>query len=80
MNKMTYDSAKRLQKILNKRLGRTLTGDELEQAYESLMGFAEALLELSDNEPEDPSHPLKKINNRLHLPIADQKESILKYV
>ena len=43
---LTPESAEKLQKILSKRVGRKLTKEELEEAYEGLMGFAYALLDL----------------------------------
>ena len=51
MKLLTSEAAAKLQVILSKRAGRKLTQEELEQAYDALMGFAEALIEL--DEPKD---------------------------
>lgn len=54
MEKLSTESAIKLQKILSKRAGRELTKEELEQAYCNLMGFAQALIELDEPELEKP--------------------------
>lgn len=68
---MTEESADRLHKILSKRYGRELTKDELNVAYESLIGFATSLLDLSQasnfqsiTKPEwNISVPIRQRNN-----------------
>ena len=77
--KPTPESAAKLQKILNKRLGRELTEVELEEAYDALMSFAIALVELDSNKPEK-NPPTKKA--RLHIaelkyPIANTNPNVL---
>ncbi|MBI4039141.1 hypothetical protein HY384_04250 [Candidatus Daviesbacteria bacterium] len=59
---LTSASAFKLQKILSKRLGRELDEEELNQAHEALMGFAEALMDLepSENKPITNNHTIKK--------------------
>lgn len=79
MTNLTRESASKLQKILSKRIGRELTEDELEQAYQGLIGFAVALIELSEPPPvTDP--PPKANKNREKLPLANDEKSILQYV
>jgi hypothetical protein len=53
MQKLTPESSIRLQRILSKRVGREVSDKELEQAYYGLMGFAEALMELGNSDPDD---------------------------
>lgn len=50
MQKLTAESAAKLQKILSKKFGRLLTEQELEEAYNNLMGFAFALIDLVSTE------------------------------
>ncbi len=50
MRSLTKESSTKLQKILSKRAGRELDEEELNQAYEALMGFAEALMDLNPSE------------------------------
>lgn len=69
MEKLSAESAIKLQRILSKRVGHELSPDELEQAYEALMGFAEALIDLSEPQIENPPEPLK-IKSKIKLPIA----------
>ncbi len=66
MIKPTPESAAKLQKILSKRIGRELSNEELEEAYDALMGFAIALVELDSNEPK--------------YPIANTNPNVLQYV
>lgn len=68
MTKLTEESAQKLQKILKKRSGHELSQTELEEAYEALMGFAEALLDLGADA------------GQLNQPIANKKEDVLQYV
>lgn len=70
MASLTKESANKLQRILSKRFGRELSEIELEQAYDALMGFAEALVDL-DTPNIEPEHK---------RPIASNKESIIQYV
>lgn len=79
MTSLTKESAARLQKILSKRIGRELTEAELEQTYDSLMGFAIALIELTEPPIEKPPG-LKKTRKHIKLPIASKEENILQYV
>lgn len=46
---LTEESASKLQKILSKRLGRSLSNSELIEAYNNLMAFAYALIELDSD-------------------------------
>lgn len=69
MNKITKEAAYKLQKILSKRKGKELSEEELELAYYGLMGFAEALIDLSEPQVENPPEPPKRIN-KAKLPIA----------
>jgi hypothetical protein len=48
--KLKKDSAAKLQRILSKKFGRLLTDQELEEAYNNLMGFAFALIDLKPKE------------------------------
>lgn len=80
MTKLTKESAIKLQKILSKRFNRQLSDQELEQAYEALMGFAEALTDLGTPDIEPTPKPPIKHRTRLKHPIANNKESILQYV
>lgn len=50
MVELTEKSAKKLQSILSKRIGRELTQAELEEAYANLMDFAYALCDLNHSE------------------------------
>ncbi|MBI3887586.1 hypothetical protein HY310_00780 [Candidatus Microgenomates bacterium] len=47
MNKLSPESALKLQKILSKRIGHELSREELELAYSNLMDFAFALIDLT---------------------------------
>ncbi|MDD5147437.1 MAG: hypothetical protein PHV63_02720 [Candidatus Daviesbacteria bacterium] len=80
MTRLTKESAFKLQRILSKRFGRELSETELEQAYEALMGFAEALIDLDTPETEPTPKPSIKLRTRLNHPIANSKESVLQYV
>lgn len=64
MRQLTLEAAIKLQRILSKRVGRKLSDEELEEAYDGLMGFAIDLIELSSNEPEK-NPPTKKA--KLHM-------------
>ena len=68
MKLLTSEAAAKLQVILSKRAGRKLTQEELEQAYDALMGFAEALIEL--DEPKDDPESNKQIHMKPNFPIA----------
>lgn len=50
MAELTEKSAKKIQSILSKRIGRELTQAELEEAYANLMDFAYALADLNTSE------------------------------
>lgn len=72
---MTAESAEKLQKVLTKRFGRELTKQELEVAYENLLGFAMALAELK------PTIPLIYFNQHIkELTIIFLKETIADYL
>jgi hypothetical protein len=58
---LSEKSAARLQNILSKRFGRILSASELQEAYNSLMEFAYALVDLI---PENESAEEKKISCR----------------
>lgn len=82
MRQLTPEAAIKLQRILSKRIGRELSEKELEEAYESLMGFAIALVEL-DSDGQKKSPPTK--NARLFVakpkyPIANTNPNVLLYV
>lgn len=47
MAKLTRETSEKLQIILSKRVGRQLSEIELEEAYEGLLGFALALIDLN---------------------------------
>lgn len=79
MTKLTPEATIKLQRILSKRVGRELSDEELEEAYDALMGFAIALVELSDDEP-GIKPPLKKTVFIPKMPIANYKENVLQYV
>lgn len=70
MTTLTKEAAYKLQRILSKRTGKELSNEELEQAYYSLMGFAEALIDLSEPQMEKPPK----------LPIAKRTREVLQYV
>lgn len=79
MRQLILESAAKLQKILSKRVGRDLTQEELEQAYDALMGFAIALVEL-DSDGQKKSSPTKKA--RLFIakpkyPIANTNPNVI---
>lgn len=80
MTKLTEESAIKLQKILSKRFNRELSNQELEQAYEALMGFTEALMDLDTPGVEPISKPPKKPLRKQNYPIAYCKESVIQYV
>ncbi len=80
MTKLTKESALKLQKILSKRFNRQLSDQELEQAYEALMGFAEALMDLDTSDIEPTPEPLRYHKRQLIRPIANNRESVLQYV
>lgn len=67
MSKLTKESALKLQKILLKRTGREFSEEELEQAYYSLMGFAEALIDLDIPETTEDYTilPIKLLANKI---------------
>ena len=50
MANLTEKSAKKLQSILSKKIGRELSPAELEEAYVNLMDFAYGLLDLDTSE------------------------------
>lgn len=77
---LTLESKTKLQKILSKRCQRQLSDQELEEAYESLIGFAEALMDLDTPEIEPIPKPPIKQDLRLNRPIANNKENVLQYV
>lgn len=79
MNKITKEAAYKLQRILSKRAGRELSDEELEQAYYSLMGFVEALIDLSDPQSKIPPRS-PKIKDKIKLPIAKSRREVLQYV
>lgn len=79
MQNLTSESAIKLQGILSKRVGRELSAAELEQAYYSLMDFAEALIDLSEPQIEKPYKP-PKIKAKIKLPIAKSRREVLQYV
>lgn len=79
MRQLTLESATKLQKILSKRIGRELSDKELEEAYDALMGFAIALVEL-DSDGQKKSPPTK--NARLFVakpkyPIANTNHNVI---
>lgn len=79
MRQLTVESANKLQRILSKRLGRELSDSELEEAYDALMGFAVALLELGNDKPTTKSPP-KKYMLGYKQTIANHQESVIQYV
>lgn len=79
MTTLTKEAAYKLQRILSKRAGRELSDEELEQAYYSLMGFAEALVDLSEPQIEKPPK-LPKSKDKIKLPIAKSRREALQYV
>lgn len=82
MIKPTPESTAKLQRILSKRLGRELSDEELEEAYDALMGFAMALIELDSNEPKI-NPPAKKPSlfiAKPKYPIANTNPNVLQYV
>ncbi len=64
--KLSEKSAKKLQRILSKRIGRELSETELEGAYTNLMDFAYALVDLSASENNEGVQTTK----------TDQKEKL----
>ncbi len=46
MSKLTIQSANKFQAIMTKRLGRSLSDDELQETYDNLMDFAYALVNM----------------------------------
>ena len=52
MFRLSESSASKLESILLKRIGKKLSRDELEDAYNNLMSFAHAVIEL-DNADEE---------------------------
>lgn len=79
MGRLTSQSADKLQRILSTRIGRELSQEELEQAYDALMGFAIALVELDSNEPEK-NPPIKKARlyiTKLKYPIANTNPNVI---
>jgi len=53
MANLTEKSAKKLQSILSKKIGRELSPAELEEAYVNLMDFAYSLSDLNASESAD---------------------------
>ncbi|OGM54631.1 hypothetical protein A3F62_04870 [Candidatus Woesebacteria bacterium RIFCSPHIGHO2_12_FULL_44_11] len=53
MRQLSEESAIKLQRILARRLGRELTQEELEQAYDALMEFAFALLDMVEPDQQN---------------------------
>lgn len=49
IRKLTAESAIKLQRILSKRLGRLLSDKELQEAYNNLMEYAYALVDLASS-------------------------------
>lgn len=80
MSLLTPESASRLQTILSGRVGRELSNNELEEAYDALMGFAMALVELDSNETKiNPPKP-KQVITAPRFPLANTNPNILHYV
>ncbi len=64
MKSLSQKSSDKLQKILSKRMGRTLSRIELEEAYSNLMEFAVALVDLSsDSRDEKTTQSGKNLHN-----------------
>jgi len=82
MIKPTPESAAKLQKILSKRIGRELSNEELEKAYDVLIGFAVALVELDSNEPKinPPTKKARLFVAKPKYPIANTNPNVLQYV
>lgn len=80
MISLTKESAIKLKKIFSKRINHELSDQELEQAYESLMGFAEALMDLDSPDIKLTPKSSKKSLHLLSYPIANNKENIIQYV
>lgn len=76
MRQLTSESAAKLQKILSKKVGRDLTQEEFEQAYDALMGFAVVLVELNNDGPE-AKPPSKKTVFTPKIPIAIDKHNVI---
>ena len=62
---LTQEKAERLQRILSKRFGRSLSDIELESAYKSLNEYAVALVNLIPNDYVSSS-----IHTNLSQPIT----------
>lgn len=70
MRKLTPESAIKLRVILEKRLGRKLTDIELEEAYDALMDFAFALVDLNDSDLQSTVIcPQETIDNNQYLAV-----------
>lgn len=65
MGRLTIGSAAKLEKILSKRMGRKLSQEELEEAYDALMEFAFALVDLDSIELQDQKQSPHLIKNYL---------------
>lgn len=81
MHKLTPESAVKLQRILSRCIGRELSQIELEQAYDALMGFAEALMELDESEavyPQNPHKLNKDQQNQQNIRYIQNKQNIQK--
>lgn len=64
---LTQERAEKLQQILSKRMGRSLSDLELETAYKALVEFAVALVDLVPNERVIPNVQESRNDN---LPLA----------
>jgi hypothetical protein len=58
MRALSEESASKLEKILTKKLGRNLSRKEVEEAYNSLMDFAYAVMQM-DIQPVNKSKQMK---------------------
>jgi hypothetical protein len=69
MRVLTRESATKLQTILSKRLGRLLSQSELEEAYENLMDFAMALVDLDTNFIVEVNKKIKSVDKQLYIHV-----------
>lgn len=77
MTKITPESAVKLQRILSKRVGRALSQEELELAYDALIGFAEALVDLSEPETKPQPKTPMKLMKRSKLLVESNEYAIV---
>lgn len=77
MGGLTTESTAKLQKIFRKRVGRELSQEELEQAYDALMGFAVTLVELSNNDEPEVKPPPQKTAFAPKIPLAIYKPNVI---